>query len=230
MHRIPEPELMTGFEQVKAYSESDFSSSDADLVERIEEYIFRFDTPLMNDGVIIDMGCGPGNITERLASKWPKSKIYGIDGSQEMLNIARARKISSENPKLKGISYLNSSFSLLLRTRPEMINSADLIVSNSVLHHIHHPIDFWRTLKKIGKEGCLIFQRDLRRPCSAEKAIDLQRKYQSDSPEVLKKDYLASLYAAFTINEVKEQLVEAGLFQLKVFEVDDRYLEIVGVI
>ena len=34
---------------------------------------------------IIDFGCGPGNITERLISVWPNAQVIGIDGSKEIV-------------------------------------------------------------------------------------------------------------------------------------------------
>jgi hypothetical protein len=46
---------------------------------------------------------------------------------------------------------------------------------------------------------------------------------------VLQRDYLASLHAAFTPEEVQQQLQEAGLAdQLQVAALEDRYLEVWG--
>lgn len=39
---------------------------------------------------IFDLGCGPGNVTARLAERWPNAEIVGIDSSAEMLAQARA--------------------------------------------------------------------------------------------------------------------------------------------
>jgi len=38
---------------------------------------------------IIDLGCGPGNSTAVLASRWPEARITGIDNSSEMIAAAR---------------------------------------------------------------------------------------------------------------------------------------------
>jgi hypothetical protein len=45
---------------------------------------------------------------------------------------------------------------------------------------------------------------------------------------VLQRDFRASLLAAFTADEVREQLEEAGLGQFIVKEIGDRYLEVSG--
>jgi len=52
-----------------------------DLVSRI-----RIDSPK----AIVDIGCGPGNSTQALRRRWPKSDILGMDYSEAM--IAKARR------------------------------------------------------------------------------------------------------------------------------------------
>jgi trans-aconitate 2-methyltransferase len=51
-----------------------------DLVAKI-----RVDSPKK----IIDIGCGPGNSTQPLLSRWPKSHIVGLDSSPKMIEQAK---------------------------------------------------------------------------------------------------------------------------------------------
>ena len=46
--------------------------------------------PLAAPRRIVDLGCGPGNVTRFLAERWPEAAVTGIDNAPEML--ARARK------------------------------------------------------------------------------------------------------------------------------------------
>ncbi len=40
---------------------------------------------------VVDLGCGPGNLTATLADRWPGARVLGIDSSRPMIAAARAR-------------------------------------------------------------------------------------------------------------------------------------------
>ena len=74
MERIPEPELMDDPAQAQAYAATDFSSSDRAMVA---DLLDRYGNGL--GGAVLDLGCGPGNITfllaEALAARDPAATI-----------------------------------------------------------------------------------------------------------------------------------------------------------
>ena len=99
MERIPEPELMLEKEQVISYDEADFSEGEVNLINQINYYLLRKNISLGEKDLIVDLGCGPGNISEKLAIKWPNTEVVGIDGSKEMILRAEYNKRISTNQK-----------------------------------------------------------------------------------------------------------------------------------
>ncbi|WP_269623070.1 class I SAM-dependent methyltransferase [Prochlorococcus marinus] len=229
MQRVTEPELMQDLFQVQAYAENDFSEVNEKFLGAVEKCINKFRKTLDSSVLMIDLGCGPGQISEKIACRWPKANVIGVDDSQEMLNFARRRK--NLNPKaslLEGLSYRKVNISSIAKGTNGLLKCADVVVSNSLIHHIHDPKIFWDCLMNISKKGSIHFHRDLRRPDSYQEAISLQKKYMPDAPAILSRDFLASLKAAFTVNEIKSQLYLYKFKNFDVIEVDDRYLDIIG--
>ena len=107
--------------------------------------------------------------------------------------------------------------------------SFSVIVSNSLLHHLHDAQVLWTAVRQLAAPGAAVYIKDLRRPASPEAVLALRDRYLPEAPPVLQHDYVASLHAAFTAAEVRQQLADAGLAEhLQVGELEDRYLEIWG--
>jgi trans-aconitate 2-methyltransferase len=47
--------------------------------------------PLDGDEAVLDAGCGSGRVTERLAERLPRGRVFALDGSPSMIEAARAR-------------------------------------------------------------------------------------------------------------------------------------------
>lgn len=218
MERILEPELMDQPEQVLAYAMADFSEPDSQFISLFQE---EFGENI--SGYILDLGCGPGNISFRFARAYPGCIVHAVDGSSEMIRLAKA--FLSKEKELTG--RLNFIKDILPDIRPPM-RFYDVIISNSLLHHLHNPIVLWDTIKRFSRHGTIVFIRDLTRPASREDAKKIVETYSNREPEILKRDFYNSLLASFTEDEIKEQLLEAGLNHMKVGRVSDRHMVISG--
>ncbi|MCP2165213.1 trans-aconitate 2-methyltransferase [Goodfellowiella coeruleoviolacea] len=45
---------------------------------------------------VVDLGCGPGNLTEHLARRWPAARLEALDSSPEMVAAARERGLTAD--------------------------------------------------------------------------------------------------------------------------------------
>ena len=217
MKRIPEPELMLDPEQVRAYAEADFEEPHSNFINLFKEK-FPDDKP---GGLVLDLGCGPGDISFRFASAFPDTLIHAVDGSMEMVKFGN--DLLSEKTEIKNrIIFIHS---LMQDYAP--LDKYDYIISNSILHHLGDPMVLWDSIKNFSKIESRIFVMDLLRPESMEEAMKLTKKYVENEPDILKRDFNRSLLAAFEIDEVKNQLIKSGL-DLTVEQVSDRHLIVYG--
>lgn len=205
-------------EQASAYADADFADSDNRFVARFVELFGK-----SLHGEIIDLGCGPGNITLRMSTAYPECLITGIEGAPNMLEIARNRA--------EQVSGSEGRMQFLQVTLPDRLlagRGAVAVVSNSLLHHLHDPQVLWRSLMDIGAPGAAVLVADLRRPESSRRAREIVDNYARQASGILRDDYYNSLLAAFEVEEVVGQLENAGLTSLTARTVDDRYLEVSG--
>jgi trans-aconitate 2-methyltransferase len=80
----------------------------------------RADSPRL----VVDLGCGPGDLTATLADRWPGAEVRGIDSSPEM--ITRAKPL--ERDRLR--------FTVGDVADWRMTPDVDVLVSNAVLHWV----------------------------------------------------------------------------------------------
>ena len=199
MKRILEPELMEDEMQALAYSNADFSSSNNLFVDHILK-----DTN-SNFSIVLDLGCGPGDVNIELAKKNPNAKILAVDGSRQMAELAK-QKVKNNG--------LSDRIEIITDRIPDIKISQkdfDVITSKDLLHHIPDPYDFWYEVERLSTEKTLIYVMDLLRPESEELARQIVENVSKDEAEVLKLDFYNSLLAAFTVDEIKEQLSQTRL-------------------
>ncbi len=218
MKRVLEPELMDDRAQALAYAQADFAEENQGFVDRFRDYF-----PDWTGGHVVDLGCGPGDIPIRFVRAYPTARVTAVDASRPMLDLAE--KAIAEAGVANQITLCCERFQSL--AVPEQ---ADALVSNSLLHHVPNPLQFWFRLKQLAKPGACILVMDLLRPESPEAAQALVDQYATDEDPILKRDFYNSLLAAFTEDDVAAQLAEMNLSRLLIDVPDDRHWVVGGII
>ncbi len=218
MKRVLEPELMDDAAQARAYAKADFAEENQGFVDRFREYF-----PDWAGGHIVDLGCGPADIPIRLLRSFPGARVTAVDASRPMLDLA-AEAIAGAGLADRITLRCERFQSLTLSEQ------ADALLSNSLLHHVPNPLQFWFHLKQWAKPGACVLVMDLLRPDSPEAAQALVDQYAGDEDPILKRDFYNSLLAAFTEDEVAAQLAEMNLSRLLIDVPDDRHWVVGGVL
>ena len=95
---------------------------------------------------VVDLGCGAGNITEKMVERWPGAQVIGVDGSTEMLAVARQRNSS--------ISWVEADLG-----RWSIPGGADVVYSNAALHWLtDHDFLFPHLAEQLRAGGVLAVQ------------------------------------------------------------------------
>ena len=218
MDRTLEPELMDDPEQALIYARADFEQENQGFVDRFREYF-----PDFSEGHVVDLGCGPGDIPIRFARVFPSCRITGVDASAPMVRLAEdavqqaglSDRITFRCERFQGLAG---------------VSVADAAISNSLVHHVRNPLQFWHKLRLVVKPGSPVLVMDLVRPDSPEEAQTIVDRYAAKEPEILRRDFYHSLLAAFTEDEVAAQLAEMNLSRLMVDVPDDRHWVVGGII
>ncbi|OOP55842.1 MAG: SAM-dependent methyltransferase [Candidatus Brocadia carolinensis] len=219
MKRIPEPELMEDEEQVRAYAGADFENVHRNFITLFQATFGQNDLC----GYVLDLGCGHGDITMRFARAYPKCIVHGIDGSEAMIRCG--------NGILKEAHDIQDRVVLIRGMLPASAlprRKYDIIISNSLLHHLAMPHTLYQCIELYAISGAPVFIMDLRRPQTTGEANALVQTFVAHEPEILKRDFYNSLLAAYTIEEVGEQLQGTELAHLSVKAVGDRHIVISG--
>ena len=216
MERMLEPEIMDGEEQAKVYANADFAEENQAFVDQ-----FLALNPDLQEGTVLDLGCGPGDIPIRLLRSRPTLRVIAVDASGSMIRLADDAICQAGFEDR--IQLMCKRFQDL-----ELDQPADAVISNSLVHHVPNAFQFWYAVKNLAKPGAPVLVMDLLRPDTTEDARALVDQYAADEPEQLRHDFYHSLLSAFTEDEIAAQLAEMYMSRLLIDVPDDRHWLVSG--
>jgi ubiquinone/menaquinone biosynthesis C-methylase UbiE len=98
--------------------------------------------PMPEEGRVLDVGCGTGELLRRISRKFPRSRLSGIDPVPEMLAVAREK--IPEGVEFR-VGYANAL--------PWPDSTFDVVVSCNMFHYVTHPVPALREMTRVLKRG-----------------------------------------------------------------------------
>jgi ubiquinone/menaquinone biosynthesis C-methylase UbiE len=209
LERVLEPEVMDNWQEATAYDAMDFSAVNRDFA------LTAID--LHPQAVrVLDIGTGSAHIPIVLCQEKSCYQLVGVDLAQSMLTLGRRnieeagllQRIRLELADGKQLPYPNWEF--------------DMVISNSLVHHLPQPLSFFREVARLVKPNGAVLIRDLLRPNSLAE-IDRLVTEAGDYGERQNQLFRDSLAAALTLAEVQELVTAAKMTDYQLNQSSDRH-------
>jgi len=210
MQRVTEPEVMDSPQEAIEYDAMDFLDVNTAFADRAIELGPR-------QGLILDAGTGSARIPILICQRRPQWQIIGIDLAQSMLEVGQ------KNVEHSGLQHQIKLELVDAKQLPYPDAHFDMVVSNSLVHHLPNPLPFLLELKRVLKPKGAILLRDLIRPDSQESLDAIVERVAADCNAHQTQLFRDSLHAAFTLEEVNELVQQVGLEGVKVYQSSERH-------
>ena len=204
--------------EVQAYS----SAADEAYLSKIDDSFVDHALRLMGPkpGCALDIGCGPGQIVMKLSVRLPEWKFFGIDRSVSMISRARETHYScAGSGATREIRSGAGDLHFLVGDAgalPFGNSSFDLVLCNSVLHHIANPSRLFAEIRRVAMPDAAVLMRDLRRPSRLGFPFHV-RWYGRHYNGLMYKLYCDSVHAAYTREELSNMLRQTGISGARIF-------------
>ncbi len=152
---------------------------------------------------ILDAGSQSGLLTLMTAGLHPDAEIFGIEEDSLLYEVAE------ENLTLATLSQAPGKVEFTcasLTNMPIDDESADVVISYMPLFRISDPVAFLKECKRICKKNGRVYIYDMARDAD-EGTISFILQYVSSGHE----EFMQSLHASYSLEEVQALLREAGL-------------------
>jgi ubiquinone/menaquinone biosynthesis C-methylase UbiE len=222
--RVTEPEVMDECGEVEAYSSAAAQAYLSKIDDTFVAHALHLVTSLIAADVarmVLDIGTGPGQVALKLAAHLPGWLVVGVDRSPNMIRQSLAARQATQaapstpqRPSRKSgeVEFLIADANRL----PFHDGSFDLVICNSVLHHLENPARVLDEIARVGRPSAAILVRDLRRPSRIAFPLH-SRWYGRHYSETMHRLYCDSLRAAYTFKELSALLRQSPLREARLF-------------
>jgi ubiquinone/menaquinone biosynthesis C-methylase UbiE len=211
MQRVLEPEVMDSWEEAIDYDAMNFLEVNTAFSQRVSQL------GPSSSAKILDAGTGTARIPILLCQLHPQWQVFGIDLAQNML------KIGSQHIEAAGLQNQIVLELVDAKQLPYEDGQFEMVISNSLVHHLPDPLPFFMELKRVLQPQGAICIRDLLRPPDAATMSALVESIGTQYNTHQKKLFRDSLHAALTIDEVNQLIAQAGIQDVKIYQSSDRH-------
>jgi len=130
----------------------------------VEELVISYLSPI-NEGVVVDVGCGMGNVLLSLRENGLRAKMYGVDISQDMIRLANK---NLDQSGYKDVNFITGSVE-------DITVSANIVLSLGVIGYQEKQEELLAGLSSlVDSKGYLIFTT-----ANGDSCLRLARRYLS---------------------------------------------------
>jgi ubiquinone/menaquinone biosynthesis C-methylase UbiE len=204
--RVLEPEVMDTDEEAQDYDAMDHSVVNDKFADNLLAAWNDRAPALENDrsADVLDLGTGTAQIPIVLARKWDRCRIMAVDAAVSMLEIARY------NLEIAGLIERIQLAHVDAKTLSFPVHHFDVVMSNSIVHHIPEPKNVLTEALRVLRPGGLLFFRDLFRPVTLSQLEHLVETYAGNENEHSRRMFAESLHAALSLDEIRALVGELG--------------------
>ncbi len=207
--RVLEPEVMAGEDEAAAYVDAAAQAHLARLDASWVEYVLA--SGPRGTARVLDVGTGGGQIPTALARRRPGWRVWAVDRSQAMLaGGAGERRAAVFAAARAGVPLHLTVARAEARALPFRDATFDLVLSNSLLHHLGDPSPVLDEVARVVRPDGRVVLRDLARPPGWRFALHVAwhgRHYRG----TMRRLYEDSVAAAFTARELEIVLSHGAL-------------------
>ncbi|HEX4072135.1 MAG TPA: class I SAM-dependent methyltransferase [Planctomycetaceae bacterium] len=220
--RILEPEVMDSPLEATDYNTMDHSQVNRVFVDDLLCALSRVtNLPVRGQCTILDVGTGTAQIPIELCGRPGHWHITAADLAQSMLDVAAENIGAARLGEWIKLQHLDA------KRLPFENGQFDVVMSNSIIHHIPAPEECLAEMVRVVTPGGLLFGRDLLRPESVAELGRLVELYAGDANPHQKQMFGESLHAALTLDEVRAMAVPFGISPECVQQNSDRHWTLV---
>lgn len=231
LKRILESELMDTPAEALAYDSMDHRAVNEQFVSDLLAAVAssKFQVPGSNfaaaaDGEadsrpldVLDLGTGTAQIPIRLCQRFARCRVMACDAAASMLDQAQYNLAVEDCSNRIELRHVDAKKLPFQETR------FDVVMSNSIVHHIPEPLLVLREAVRVVQPGGLLFFRDLLRPASQSELDQWVAEYAADYDDPQRRMFADSLHAALSLAEIRTLAQSLGFPADSVQQTSDRH-------